>query len=638
MRKITFKDRIRYHFDNIMSKGPIALIGWLFIASAVLIIFISLVVVTFEIGPEGKGTFMEVAWASLMRTLDPGTMGGDEGNRSFLLAMLTVTLGGIFIVSILIGILTTGIEGKLEQLRKGRSFVAEQGHTVIMGWSSQIFTLISELVEANANQRHSCIAILAEKDAVEMHDEIRSKISKTGRTRIVCRTGSPIDMDDLDIVNPQSARSIVILAPEVDDPDFYIIKSILALTNDKDRSENRYNIVTVIRDSKNFEVARMIGGDEVKLVLVGDMMSRIMAQTCRQSGLSVAYTELLDFGGDEIYFQEEPRLAGKTFAETLMAYEDSAVIGIRFKDGRLQLNPPMETIVENGDKLVVISEDDDTIRLSGLTEYNIDSNAIQGTAPKPSASERMLMLGWNERAPLVIKELDNYVAPNSEITVVHAHSIDVNALLPENGNGREALRNQTVSFCLGDTTDRNTLEGLGVHTYDHIIVLSTTEKDSAPDPQEADARTLITLLHLRDMSEKAGKSLAIVSEMLDIKNRELAQVTRADDFVVSDNLVSLMLSQISENPELSFVFQELFSPEGSEIYLKPVEEYVQTGNPLNFYTVVEAARRRNQVAIGYRLQSEAYDASKSYGVRINPPKSLQTSYAQGDRIIVLAED
>lgn len=639
MRKITFKDRVRYHFDNMMSKGPIALIGWLFLISAFLVVIISLVVVSFGIGPEGKETFLEVAWASLMRTLDPGTMGGDEGSRSFLLAMLTVTLGGIFIVSILIGILTTGIEGKLEQLRKGRSFVAEQGHTVIMGWSSQIFTLISELIEANANQRHSCIAILAEKDAVEMQDEIRSKIGKTGRTRIVCRTGSPVDMDDLDIVNPQSARSIVILAPEVEDPDLYVIKSILALTNDKNRSEKRYNIVAVIRNIKNLEVARMIGGDEVKLILVGDMMARIMAQTCRQSGLSVAYTELLDFGGDEIYFQEEPSLTGKTFAETVMAYEDSAIIGIRFKDGRLQLNPPGDTRIENGDKLIAISEDDDTIRLSGLSEYHIESNAIQETAPKLPAAEHTLMLGWNERAPFIIKELDNYVAQDSKITVVHENRLDESALLPQDGNGDQALRNQTVSFRLGDTTDRQTLEALAVYTYDHIIVLSTTEESSTPtNPQEVDARTLITLLHLRDMSDKYGKPLAIVSEMLDIKNRDLAQVTHADDFVVSDNLLSLMLSQISENPELSLVFQDLFAPEGSEIYLKPAEEYVQMGTPLNFYTVIEAARRRNQVAIGYRLQSEAYDANKSYGVRINPPKSLQTEYTQGDRIIVLSED
>ena len=133
MRKISFKDHVRYHFDNIMSKGPIALIGWLFIASAILIAIVSLVVVAFGVGPEGNGTFGNVAWASLMRTLDAGTMGGDEGHWSFLVAMLVVTFGGIFIVSILIGVLTTGIEGKLEQLRKGRSFVAEQGHTVILG-------------------------------------------------------------------------------------------------------------------------------------------------------------------------------------------------------------------------------------------------------------------------------------------------------------------------------------------------------------------------------------------------------------------------------------------------------------------------------------------------------------------------
>ena len=48
----------------------------------------------------------------------------------------------------------------------------------------------------------------------------------------------------------------------------------------------------------------MVGGDEAELILVGDLIARIVAQTCRQSGLSVVYTELLDFDGDEIYFAE----------------------------------------------------------------------------------------------------------------------------------------------------------------------------------------------------------------------------------------------------------------------------------------------------------------------------------------------
>ena len=115
-------------------------------------------------------------------------------------------------------------------------------------------------------------------------------------------------------------------------------------------------------------------------------------------------------------------------------------------------------------------------------------------------------------------------------------------------------------------------------------------------------------------------------------------VTFGGIFIVSDSLLSLMLSQISENAELAAVFQSLFESEGSEIYLKPVEDYVQTGKPLNFYTVVEAARRRNEVAIGYRLQDQSQNVEKSYGVKLNPEKSLQVSYGKEDRIIVLADN
>src|SRR5207237_10379789 len=111
------------------------------------------------------------------------------------------------------------------------SFLAEANHTLVLGWSPHIFTLISELVLANANQPRSCIAILAEKDAVEMQDEVEAKVGATGRTRIVYRNGAPIDLVDLKIVNPDAARSIVILAPEDDDnPDAYVIKTMLALT------------------------------------------------------------------------------------------------------------------------------------------------------------------------------------------------------------------------------------------------------------------------------------------------------------------------------------------------------------------------------------------------------------------------
>jgi hypothetical protein len=641
---ISRRDRLRYWFDNTMSRGPVALIAWLFLVSVLVIAILSGVVVALNLDPDNRG-FIDVAWAGLMRTLDAGTMGGDQGSWWFLMLMLLITLAGIFIVSTLIGILTTGIEQRLDELRKGRSFVAEAHHTVILGWSPQIFTVLSELIEANRNQRRPCIAILAEKDAVEMQDEIAARIPNPGRTRVVVRNGSPIDPAELEIVNPEAARSVIILAPEMEDPDPHVIKVILALTNAPGRPENhRYHIVASLREKKNFDVARMVGREEVQLVLTGDLIARVTAQTCRQSGLSVAYTELLDFGGDEIYFKHEPALAGRSFADALTAYDDSAVIGLRFGDGRIQLNPPMDTRLGPDDRVIAISADDDTIRLSGRDGHPVDEEAIRTGTPQPQAPERTLVLGWNNRAGTLVGELDNYVGAGSIVQVVADRPFIPEAPQSSHVLPERTFQNLRVYFRHGDTSDRAVLDGLQVETYDHIIVLSDIHRgdhhpngNGAVDPQQADARTLITLLHLRDIADRLNQDFSIVSEMLDIRNRELADATRADDFIVSDKLISLLLSQVSENRELAAVFGELFSPEGSEIYLKPAGDYVQPGRPVDFYTVLESARRQGQVAIGYRLCSQAFDHDAAYGVKLNPKKSERITLAPDDKVIVLAD-
>jgi ion channel POLLUX/CASTOR len=97
------------------------------------------------------------------------------------------------------------------------------------------------------------------------------------------------------------------------------------------------------------------------------------------------------------------------------------------------------------------------------------------------------------------------------------------------------------------------------------------------------------------------------------------------------------MCQVSENKDLSTVFEDMISPEGSELYLKPATAYVKPGVPLNFYTVVEAARRRGEVAVGYRLQAETADPAASYGIHLNPEKSRRVAFSERDRLIVLAE-
>ena len=61
-------------------------------------------------------------------SIDPGSASEDVGSAHRFISA-TVTLCGIFITSTLIGALTTGMEGKIAELRKGRTKVIETDHT-----------------------------------------------------------------------------------------------------------------------------------------------------------------------------------------------------------------------------------------------------------------------------------------------------------------------------------------------------------------------------------------------------------------------------------------------------------------------------------------------------------------------------
>jgi hypothetical protein len=331
-----------------------------------------------------------------------------------------------------------------------------------------------------------------------------------------------------------------------------------------------------------------------------------------------------------MYFHEEEKLVGRKFGEILLESEDSAVIGIASPGQAPRLNPPMETVIRKGDQLIVIAEDDSTIRFERSTAP-IDEAAIRMATPLPPAPEKTLVLGWNWRVPTILRELDNYVPAGSSVTVV-ADEPEGEAII-----GKECapvMKNQAVTFHRIDTTDRTELNALRAETFDHIILLCDSDRLPAP---EADSRTLITLLHLRNIAEKSGKSFPIVSELLDIRNRDLAQVAKVNDFIVSDKLISLLLTQVSENKQLNAVFADLFDPDGSEIYIKPAKDYVRPGHEVSFATVLEAAKRRGEVAIGYKIESLSGDPASSFGVVVNPEKSARISFEDEDRVIVLAE-
>lgn len=628
--RASLKDRARYLFDKSMSAGTIALIGWLTALSLAIIVVASVVIVVMRIAPEGEPAphdFVETGWESLMRTLDAGTMGGDEG-WPYRIVMLVVTVAGIFIFSALIGVLSSGLATKIEELRKGRSRVLEQGHTIILNWSPSIVDIVKELAQAHTGGAATRIVILATRDKVEMEDEIAAKAPKLHGVRVTCRSGDPCDLNDLGIVNPSEAKSIIVLAPEGEDPDAQVIKTILAITNGPAAGGRPHHVVAEVRDAHNAELARAVGGADVQLVLADELISRILVQSTRQSGLSAVFAELLGFEGSEIYTAKLSALAGMTFGDALGAFESGSLIGL-CDDKSVRINPPMDTVIGPGDQVVVVAEDRSHIRARPNKRGAVDVAAIREPHAVLPPRERILMLGWNRKGPAIVQELARFVQVGSELAIV----ADTAQFEAQAGRLVGVFPNLAITCATADTTRASVLAGLDTNTYDHVIVLGYTDTMSM---QSADTRTLVTLLQLRKLAEASGRHINVVSEMADARNRALAEVTRADDFVVSNQLVSLMLAQASENPFLSAIFAELLDEEGSEIYIRPITDYVAIDRPVTFFTIVEAARRRGEVAFGFKETVSDRGARNMGGVIINPRRAEARTFNATDSVVVLA--
>ena len=635
---MSWKDRLRYRFDNVMARGVGAQVLLLAAVTVGLVAVAALATLLLGVRPEtdtGDAGLGEVVWLTLMHALDPGMIGGDGfSSWLYLAVMLAVTIGGIFVVSALIGVLNQGFGERLDDLRRGRSRVVEQGHTVVLGWSSKVFPLLSELAEANRNVRDACVVVLADRDKVEMDEEIAAFLDATApgtRLRVVTRRGEALSVDDLALVALDRSKAVVVLAPErhadgspttPSEADAVVLKALLALR--KVSADHPLHVVAEIVDERTAPVARMVVGDGAALVLTGPLVSRLLVATGRQSGLSDVYGELLDFAGSEIYVTPEPALVGVPFRDAVHRYGSSTLLGVVTAKDELLRPPHLDRPFEDGDRVVAISEDDDTVVLDGTRTVDEAAITVAGE-PRTPRPERTLVLGSSPRLGLILRELDGFMAPGSAVTVVGEGEPDV-ALAAVTGT----LRNAALDVRRGDVTDRGVLDALGVTTFDHVIVLSESEGRSQ---DMADARTIVTLLHLRDIT--VAEPVPVISEILDPRNRDLASSGERDDFIVSNRLVSLVISQIAENPHLAAVLDELMSRDGHELYVRPVTDYVRPGE-VTFGTVCEAALRRGEIAVGYRSVGRNGQQDGVAAV-VNPAKSTRLTFTADDMVVVLAE-
>ena len=613
---MTFK-KMKYHFDNLMSKGTIVLVTLLFSITLVIVLLAGL----FSMLLDGtEHSFLHSIWTSFMYTLDAGNLAGAEGNAAFVATAMLVTLCGLFFTSMLIGIINAGIENKMTSLKRGKSHVFEQDHIIVLGLNETAFLMLNELVIAGENHRRQVIVVLDEQNKEDIEETIRHHIPDAKTTRFICRSGSPDSMADLAICSPETCRSIILTS----DDDYSSLKSVLALSKLLGSADNaRMHITAIVQDAHNIRAITIAGEGRVEAIGLQNTIARIIAHSCLQPGISAVYTELFNFDGDEIYVEAMRGVAELRFDQAALGFGTSTLIGI-VRDGTPLLNPPPDTTLRDDDRLILIAADDG-VSAFAKSNAQIHADKIAGEFIAVRQPKRMLVIGYNETLPDIVTEEDHYLPAGSQITVV----------LHRDFSGAQerlaalTLTNIALSIESSDLSSYESLEFLLLGGFDNVLILS----DLSVSRNEADIESMRLLIYLRDIAERKSLSFSVTTEVQNAETQQLISSDVSTDFIVGSHITAMIAAQVSQTRELAAIFSELLNEYGSEIYIKPAAKYVTLATPVDLYTATAAVAGHNEVLIGYRKRM----ANGLYETVINPAKASEVSFGEEDGLIVLAE-
>jgi hypothetical protein len=622
------RQRIQYRVDGALSRGVGFVLLCLGLLTAAFITGIAFLIWLTGSGPRDRQTTLdENIWIAITRSLDPGTFAGDEGIR-FRLITFIVTIGGIILGATIIGIVSSGIDSRLLELRRGKSTVAETNHTLIISRSTKIATIISELIEANRSQKDHAIVLLCDEDPITVREELERDFKDLGSSRLIVRNGSPTNINDLIRANPAQARAIIVLNPDAGFSNTQIVKTVLALKQLL-KGSPEVPIIAEIHDEVIAESLEEILSGQLISVVPRQVVGRIASQISRTRGVSAAYEELLDFQDNELYFAELPSTwLGHSFGELLLASDKSTVIGIQSSDLSVKLCPPCSQLIKNGDQAIVIAKDDSAIDLNRAPVSW--GGPAEGTHAPATKSEINLVIGWNPMAPEMIKHVESRVSNDSQLLVLvdpQLHPVhEIESQVAEVG-----LTQHSLLVTAGDSIQRDCLtEVLADITFDHIILMCESHHYG---PDEADARVLLTLMHLRAMRPQLAERVMV--ELANPADVELTHHEEHEEFIVSDRLVSLLLAQLSESAHLSEVFADLFDDTGATLELRPLLDY-STGPEATFEEIVHAVRETDSIAIGYHITyGPESPTERPTHIVLNPPKSQKIKVDESIHAVIL---
>jgi len=476
------------------------------------------------------------------------------------------------------------------------------------------------------------------------------------------------------MVSVCAARSVIALAQDnvlPDESDSRMVRQVLSL---KGIDGFTSTVVIEMQDWDNKELVEMIAGDFAEVIVAHDVIGRLMIQCARQPGLAHVLESLMGFDGSEFYMQNWPELTGVKFGDLLTRFEDAVVAGIMRSDGTILLNPSDDLEVGDGDEIIVLAEDNDSYKPASSSWRSSDAVPNPPERVKSANAEKLLFCGWRRDMADMILQLDGYVPKGSELWLLSTVPADRrHELLTDHGRKEELqTKNLVIKNVMGSPVVRRDLwvlnavdehgrvqflrddegvlvldeggqareDSVTLDKFDSVLILADAGEDEKSTMESTDSRSLASMLIIQDIQKKLGGGKECcdpISEILDRSTRSLLNICGGTGYIMSNQIVSAVIAQVSERREMNGLLGELLAADGNEPYIREIELYLDLAlrRDYSFWEVLLIARKRGEILLGF-VRANALDAQNERTMLNPPDKAQKIRWETGDAFIVLA--
>lgn len=483
---------------------------------------------------------------SLKWMLTPNAILTITNPKLLTLSVIVLLTGLILFSGTIIALTTNAIKDYFQQKKDNSGKISLDEHIVILNWNSKVPELVADLLYLNMKSLTIMIVSTCEKGQAEslilnaLKKEQQSK--KIANLNVLVKQADPLIISNLSDVSIDKAKAIIIMNQEKSD-DLHVIKNVLSLgpthflyappivveIKNIESEEKLYTLSKVVKDLEEHRILP---------VCFDQRLGQIIAQTMIEERLESIYLSLFSFEGSEIY-----KIPQKSFDEVLKHHTHAIPVMSYHND------------------IFAISLNQDTARM---------------TSSKKTFQK--------EPTKLTLKPLDVY----RDIDVYIVGKNNKLQFINDAFHHYEKLSQSKFSVSL---FDHNNLDQMidklnQSNNLSKILLLS----DETQNYQELDNDIIETLIYLETHLKR--DDISIIVEILNPKHSQIIQGFRIKHTIISNKIISLLLSKLALEADTSHFYNELLTIDQNEqgadlqsIAIVEAKSFIKEPLPIKFDSV-----------------------------------------------------